>query len=405
MALATLTAPTRGPFSHLEFSVIWAATLLSLTGIAISDAASSWLMTTIDADPRAVSMVQVASNLPMFLFTLPAGALADLVKPRTFLIGLESLIVVMMAAFGAAIYFHWVNGPILLCVVFVLGASWSIGAPAWMAVTPMLVPSCHLEKANAANGVGYNVSRAVGPAIAGVAIARFGPEAPYWLFAAADLCSVFALIWWRPLGGDAPRSGETLHAAVAGGISLAFRNPVFRRTLARTVSVYPFAAAYVALLPLVAARLGGNGSEYYGDLLGLVSVGAIVGAFVLRWLRARFNHDETVALGTLGLAAGLVLFGLAQSFWFAALAAVICGASWTVVLAVLYCAAQLSLADGARGRGLGVFLTAIFGCVTAGAACWGQIAAYWGLSAAFFVAAAAAITMIPVGRRWKLEHA
>ncbi len=405
MAEASLTAPrTRGPFSHLEFSVIWAATSLSLTGIAISDAASSWLMTTIDTDPRAVSMVQVASNLPMFLFTLPAGALADLVKPRTFLIMLEAFIVVMMTAFGAAIYFQQVGVGILLSVVFVLGASWSLGAPAWMSITPMLVPHHHLEKANAANSVGYNVSRAIGPAIAGFTIARFGPQAPYWLFAAADLTSVAALLWWRPVGGDAPRSGETLRTAVGGGLKLALTNRVFRQTLFRTVAVYPFAAAYVAMLPLVAQRLGPGGSEYYGELLGLVSVGAILGAFLLDRLRAVCSCDDTVAIGTLGLAAGLVMFGLAQSLVVAAIAALVCGACWTIILAVLYVSAQLSLADNVRGRGLGVFLTAIFGSVTLGAICWGQIAAFGGLAAAFYVAAAAAVVMIPLSRHWKLAH-
>jgi MFS family permease len=404
MADATLSmARTRGPFSHPEFAVIWAATSLSLTGIAISDAASSWLMTTIDADPRAVSLVQVASNLPMFLFTLPAGALADLVRPRTFLIALESFIVVLMTAFGAAIYFHAVGMVSLLSVVFILGASWSLGAPAWMAITPMLVPDEHLERANAANSVGYNVSRAVGPAIAGFAIYHFGAQSPYWLFAAADLASVAALLWWRPTGGDAPRSGETMRSACAGGVKLAVTNLDFRRTLKRTVLIYPFAAAYVAMLPLVAQRLGSAGAEYYGYLLGLVSVGAVFGAFLLARLRVRFSPDDTVAVGTLGLAAGLVLFGVADSLWLAAIASLVCGACWTVILAVLYVSAQLSLPDAVRGRGLGVFLTAIFGCVTLGAVVWGQIAALAGLTSAFFVAAAAAVAMIPVGRRWKLK--
>src|SRR5262249_23617864 len=187
----------RGPFSHRAFVVIWAATSLSLTGIAISDAASSWFMATIDADPRAVSFVQVASNLPMFLFTLPAGALADIVQPRTFLIVLESFVVLMMAGFGTAIYFNLVSPALLLIVVFLLGSVWSLAAPAWRSVTPMLVPSRDLEAANAANSVGYNISRAIGPAMAGFAIARFGPQSPYWLFAAANLISVLALLWWR----------------------------------------------------------------------------------------------------------------------------------------------------------------------------------------------------------------
>ena len=103
-----------GAFSHLPFTVMWAATTCSLTGVAISDTASAWLMTSLNADPRAVSMVLAASSLPMFLFTLPAGALADMVEPRRFLIMLESFVVVMMAIFGTLVFFNWVTATSLL---------------------------------------------------------------------------------------------------------------------------------------------------------------------------------------------------------------------------------------------------------------------------------------------------
>ena len=75
-----------GAFSHTPFVVMWVATTVSLTGLAISDTSSAWLMTTLNPDPRAVSLVQAASTLPMFLCTVPAGALADMVQARRFLI-------------------------------------------------------------------------------------------------------------------------------------------------------------------------------------------------------------------------------------------------------------------------------------------------------------------------------
>ena len=197
-AIATKPASSRyGAFSHLPFTVMWAATTCSLTGVAISDTASAWLMTNLNADPRAVSMVQVASSLPMFLFTLLAGALADLVEPRRFLIGLESFVVLMMSIFGAVVFFDWVTPTNLIATTFILSACWSLAAPAWLSITPLLVPPRDLDSANAANSVGYNISRAIGPMLAGLALAGLGPAAPYWIFGAADLASVAAFIWWR----------------------------------------------------------------------------------------------------------------------------------------------------------------------------------------------------------------
>jgi len=107
--------------------------------------------------------------------------------------------------------------------------------------------------ANAANSVGYNLSRAVGPAVAGLAIAKLGSCSPYWLFAAADLSSIAALIWWRP----AKKSGLSLtrqrvYCAMRIGVRHAVKNRHLQATMIRTVAVYPFACAYLALLPLIA---------------------------------------------------------------------------------------------------------------------------------------------------------
>ena len=215
-----------GAFSNAPFVVMWVATTFSLTGLAISDTSSAWLMTTMNPDPRAVSLVQVASNLPMFLCTLPAGALADIVEPRRFLIILETLVVALMASLGAVIFFDRLTPTLLLSTNFVLGAIWSLASPAWLTTTPMLVAPRDLAGANAANSVGYNLSRAVGPAVAGAAIAKLGACSPYWLFAAADLSSIAALVWWRP----SKQSGSTLTrqrlaCAVRIGLRHALKNP------------------------------------------------------------------------------------------------------------------------------------------------------------------------------------
>jgi predicted MFS family arabinose efflux permease len=399
---APATARARGPFSHRPFAVIWAATSLSLTGIAISDAASAWLMTTIDADPRAVSLVQAASNLPMFLFTLPAGALADLAPVRTYLITLESFVVLLMASFGVAIYFQLVGPASLLAVVSILGAVWSLAAPAWMSVTPMLVPPEDLEAANAANSVGYNVSRAIGPALAGFAIARFGPQSPYWLFAAANTLSVLALLWWRAPSRSNDRSQISFRKAIRSGWRRALADRGLQHTLWRTLAVYPFASAYLALLPLVAKKLPAHGPQTFGFLLALVSIGAVFGAFMLQALRSRYTPGWTVVLGSLLLVLGLAIFAVADSFFLAAAAAVVCGTAWTIILAVLYVSAQLALPDEARCRGLGIFLTVIFGCVSLGSVFWGQLAAWGGLTGAFLTAGLMALALLPVSRQWEL---
>jgi predicted MFS family arabinose efflux permease len=395
-----------GAFSHTPFVVMWVATTVSLTGLAISDTSSAWLMTTLNPDPRAVSLVQVASSLPMFLCTVPAGALADMVQARRFLITLETLVVLLMGVMGAIVYFDRLTPVFLLSTNFILSVIWSLASPAWLSTTPLLVAPRDLAGANAANSVGYNLSRAVGPAAAGFAIARLGSSSPYWLFAAADLSSIAALVWWRPpKKSDLSLTRRRIFCAVRIGLRHALKNTRLQATMIRTVAVYPFASAYLALLPLIARHQLTHGSEVYGVLLAVVSVGAVLGSVVLASMQKRLDPNTVVAVGTGGLALALVLFGLAQNILLAAAAALIAGAAWTMVLSVLYVSAQLALPDWVRGRGLSIFLTVIFGSITLGSAVWGLVAAKVGLEAALFAAAAGALLASLLSWRWKLRSA
>jgi predicted MFS family arabinose efflux permease len=231
-----------------------------------------------------------------------------------------------------------------------------------------------------------------------------GPAAPYWMFAVADLASIAALVWWRsPRKTCSNVTRERLTAAVRIGIRHSIENKPLQATMIRTLAVYPFASAYLALLPLIVRHQVGQGPELYGVLLAVVSVGSVLRSLALTWMRKRFGPDVVVALGTVGLAIALVLFGLARDPVVAGAAALITGAAWTIVLAGLYVSAQTALPDWVRGRGLAIFLTVIFGSVTCGSAVWGQVAAKVGLEAALFAAAAGALLTIPLSWCWKLR--
>ena len=126
--------------------------------------------------------------------------------------------------------------------------------PTWQSIVPQLVPREHLQPAVALNSVGLNVSRAVGPALAGIIIAAWGTAAPFWINALATLGVIAALIWWHPREGGAHHlPAEQFHRAIATGLRHARHNPPLRATLIRAAGFFIFASAYWALLPLVAA--------------------------------------------------------------------------------------------------------------------------------------------------------
>jgi MFS family permease len=391
-------------FRHPVFAVVWTATLIANVGGWMFTAASGWLMTSLNPDPLIVSLVQAAGSAPIFLFAIPAGALADIFDKRKFLIAIEILTTAVSALYAAIVGLGWADPVNLLLFTFLIGVVWALSLPGWQAVVPQLVPKDDLPAAVTANSVGVNLSRALGPALGGAVIVAWGIVAPFWINAASNLSVVGALLWWRQGGAPAKRlPAERLGHAIGAGFRYARYSLPLRATLIRAAGFFLFASAYWALLPLVARERIASGPALYGVLLVAIGAGAVVGAFVMPRLKLKLGPDRLAALGFLGTAVTLVLYGLARDPFTALAASLLAGVSWIAVLATLTVSAQVSLPDWVRGRGLALFTTVFAGCLTLGSAVWGELAAQLGLPMAHFLAAAGALIAIPLTWHWKLQ--
>jgi MFS family permease len=385
--------------------VIWTATVVSNIGGWMYNVASGWLMTSLNPDPFIVSMVQVANSLPMFLFAIPAGALADIVDRRRLLIIGESAIMITSTAFAALVWLHLITPVSLLVFSFIVTVGSAITAPGWQAVVPELVPKPDLPAAVAANSVGINVSRAVGPAIGGLLVGAIGIAAPFWVNAFSNLGVIVALVRWRlPKNkSGTPLPPERFGNAMRTGLRHARYNPNLSATLIRATAFFVFASAYWALLPLVTRSQIAGGPALYGLLLGIIGASAVGGAFLLRWLREKLGADRLLSIATLASAVATGLFALAHDSATAVVASLIAGASWISAVASLNVSAQIALPEWVRGRGLAVYVTVMFGALTIGSAIWGELAAVVGLTTALLIAAAGAIIAIPLTRAWKVQ--
>jgi MFS family permease len=384
--------------------VIWTATLVANIGGWMYSAASGWLMTDLDPNPLIVSLVQAATTLPLFLFALPAGALADIFDKRRFLIVFEMVATTVSAIYAALVTLHLATPFNLLLFTFLVNSAGALTSPAWQSVVTLLVPRDELPAAIAANSVGVNISRALGPALGGLIIVALGIAAPFWVNAVCNVAVIVALLWWRtPKKPGTLLPAESFGQAIWAGLRYSRHNPHLRATLARASGFFLFSSAFWALLPLVARSQIAGGPELYGILLGVIGIGAVGAAFRLPALKAKWGPDVLMALATGGTAVAMVLFGLAHEPIAALFASIIAGASWIAALATLNVSAQVALPDWVRGRGLAVFATAFFGCVTLGSAVWGEVAQYSGLPLAHLAAAAGLLATIPLTWRWKLQ--
>jgi predicted MFS family arabinose efflux permease len=396
--------PPSGLLRNPAFMVILMATSLSSVGLAMFDTGSAWMMTSLNPSPRLVSAVQVATTLPLFLLTLPAGALTDVVDPRRLLILTQTIAVAISVVFAAAVAAGLAGPTSLLATSFLMGATGALAAPAWLLINNVLVRRTDLDSAIAVDTAGYNIARAVGPAIAGYAIAKLSIAVPFWCCCVGSLALLAALIWWR----EPPRPKETLPAerlisAMTTGLRYVRYSREMDATLIRAIAFFPFASAYLALLPLVARSQGRGGAEIYGQLMAAIGVGSIVTTFALGWLKKRLGANGQAALGAVGTVASLCLLAAAHEPTLALVASFIYGAASIVALTTFFVSAQVALPAWVRGRGLAIFLTVYFGALTLGSAVWGEVATAKGVPFALYCAGAGTLIGLALTWPWRLQ--
>jgi len=391
------------PLRHAAFRTLWLATLASNSGMWLQSTAAGWMMTSLDSRPLMVSLVQAAGLLPVFLLALPAGALADIVDRRRFLIAAQlwmfavALLLTALTAAGAL-------GPWgLLTLTFLLGAGTAMNFPAWAATTPELVPREDLVGAIALNGIGFNLARAVGPALGGFAIAAAGPEAAFGLNALAFLVLIVALVAWKREAPPRIMPRENLGAAMRAGIRFTLATPAMHAAIIRACTFFFFTAAIWGLLPLLVRQQLGLGAEAFGLMLGAMGIGAVAAGFLLPALRGRMSRGALVFRASLVASVAMALCATATHWTVAAIALALYGAGWIAAGSTTSVAAQLAAPPWVRARGIAIFQLTFFGAMAAGSTIAGWLGNLIGVAPTMAGAAASGAAAALLVRRFGLE--
>ncbi len=379
------------PLRRRIFAALWSASLVSNIGTWMQNVGVGWQMTSLTTSPTMVSLVQVATTLPVFLLGLLAGSLADIVHRRRLLVLTQAWMLAMAAALALLAWRGLATPWLLLSLTFGLGIGAALNAPVWQAVIPELVPLEELPAAVALNGVSMNASRAIGPAVGGLLIAWLGPPAVYALNAASFVGVIVVLIGWRRRETESTAPPERLLSATRAGIRYARHSPPVRSVLVRGALFVVPGSAIFALAPLIARDMLSLGASGYGVLLGSLGVGAVCGAIVLPRIRGRLGSNGTVALGATLFATAMVALGLTSLASVAAAAAFISGIGWLCVLSSLNVALQTGVPMWVRARVMSFHIMVFFGSMSLGSIIWGVVAGHAGLPAALLAAGAALI--------------
>jgi MFS family permease len=391
------------PLRHRNFALLWGAALISNTGTWMHEMAGGWLMTTLDPTPYMVAMVQAANTLPVCLLALPAGTLADRMNRRQLLLVVQCAMLCLAALLGLLVLAGAAGETSLLLITLGLGACTAVMSPTWQSIVPALVPRAELPQAVALHSVGINISRAIGPALAGIIIATVGIAWPFLLNALSFVAVILALWYWREGRSVTIGEHEPFLAAMRAGVAQVKHNNALRHMLWRSVLFYLAGSCYWALLPLIARDQLRGGAELFGVLVGCIGVGAVAMAIWLPRLRTRWGLDAIQRAGTVATAIAMVAFSVVQLPVLGMTAALLAGAAWLACLSTLNVAAQLAVPDALRARGMGLYTTVLFGCLAGGSLLWGQIATHLSVAAALLLAAGFAIAGMFLARRLPLQ--
>ena len=373
-------------------------------GNAMQAMATAWLMVELTGSSFLAALVQTAVFLPMFLFALPAGVLADTTDRRRLILGALSVQAVLVALLALLVLVGWAGAATLLVLTFVAGCCTALLSPSWNSAIVDVVPRRELPQAITAVGISYNAARALGPAAAGWVFATAGSG---WVFVLAVI-GVLALL--EAVRRHPPRPhppsrlpAERLWGGMLSALRFARHSQVLLAQLVRTVAYGAAGSALWALLPVIAASQLGLGAAGFGFLIGCMGAGAVVTGLVVGALRRRLGLERLVALGCVvyaGVMAVVVLTRWAPLVYGVLLLA---GGSWMAVMSTFNTATQTSVPPWVRARATALHTLCALGSFAIGSAFWGALSDIAGLQPALGLAALAMLAGLLLARPFPLR--
>jgi MFS family permease len=381
------TSSTWTALRNPVFRNMWFASLISGTCVAAQDTAATWTMNQVSNSPLFLSLMATVASLPFFFFTLPAGALADMVDRKRMMFVMTVWLAI--AAGGLAIlgWLHLINSWVLLTVVFLIGTGFAFYSPAWTSIQPEIVSNDELPSAATLGGLQLNISGIIGPAIGGMLLRFISPNA---VFATNSVCFLLLLIAIHRLRHPKPVSNLPLEKFLESFVS-AVRYvryaPGIQVVLARNLLFAFFISIIPALIPVVALKeLHINPSDL-GFVFTCMGAGSVFGAlFVLPWTRARFHSNTVTVFANVLVALVFFLMATIRDPKLFFVAAALAGTAWTMAASELWVAGQRAMPSWARGRMNATIIMAAQGAMALGGIIWGTSVSMWGIKWTLLVA-------------------
>jgi len=381
-APASAEGPQRSRLPHAlrclarrDLRIFFAGQAVSLAGTWMQSVAQAWLVWRLTRSAEMLGLVNFLGQVPVFLFGIWAGSLADRHPRRRVVLATQANAIVQAALLAVLTLGGWVRPWHVLVLAAMLGLTYAFEVPARQALLADLAGE-DMPNAIALNSSIVNAARIAGPALAGAVVASVGEGWAFALNAASFLGTYYALLVMRPPPQPVATGGGGAH--VLEGIAYAGKTAHVRALLALLAVSSFFAMPYQTLLPVLSSEVLGGGARLYGALLSCAGAGALAGALGLLLRKGLRGLGRRVALGATLLGAGVLALALSRNVVLSAVALAVTGFGFITQMAGTMTLLQSLAPPDMRGRVMGLFSTLFLGVTPFGALAAGLAASRLG---------------------------
>jgi MFS family permease len=350
-------------------------------------------MNTLSASPFLISLMSTVASLPFLIFTLPAGALADMVDRKRLLVLMNFWLTLAAASLAVLGWLHLLSTSVILISVFLMGIGFAFAAPAWSSIVPEIVSPQELRSASTLGGLQLNISGILGPALGGVWLSWMGPISVFAVNATCFLAVILVILQWKPTLPQSRRGLENFFDSFLKAIRYVRYAPGLQIVLARNALFALFISAVPALIPVIGLKSLHLSASQLGLLFTSQGIGSVAGAVVIiPWLRARYSSNQLIVLANALVAIVYVLMAFVREPWLFFVVAAMAGVGWTLSASELWVAAQRAMPSWVRGRMSATIMMVSQGAMAIGGIIWGSAVTTAG--PAYSLLAAAALLLV-----------
>ena len=387
-------------FRHRDFRLFFAGQLISLVGTWMQSVAQSWLVLELTNSPFRLGLVSALQFAPMLVLAFFAGALADRLRKRRLLLVSQSVLFIQALALALLVHFGHVQYWHVALLALVYGIANTVDMPTRQAFIVEMVGRDDLMNAIALNSAMFNAARIVGPALAGLAIARWGTAVAFYLNAASFVPVIVALFAVGAQGRPRAASGRSMAHDIREGVRFAVSTPRVALTMAMVLAVSGFLFNYNVLIPLYVRDVLGHGAEGFGLMMAMLGIGALGGAVALAALGRERPPVAALATPALLQAAGTAALAAVHTERVVVPLLLLMGFCGILFMAGSNSTVQLTVPDELRGRVMSLHTLMFAGMTPFGAFLVGAVTQALGVRAGFLVMGAGGFLSILVLAVW-----